>query len=208
MNETRHPVRLVLPAPTPRLALSQIATTWMVRDMINTPANLLGPAELGARFGAAVTTISGPELTSRYPRDRGRRGRPCARPRALHLAWSGSGAGQDAPLVALCGKGVCFDSGGLDVKPAAGMLRLKEDMGGAAVALGLARLVIEADLPIRLSLRIRAVENSVSGSAMRPLDVVRTRHGLTVEVGKPPTQRGSWCWLTSRRKRRRKIPRC
>ena len=99
------------------------------------------------------------------------------------LEWRGSAAGDDAPLVSLCGKGVVFDTGGLDLKPSAGMLRMKKDMGGAAITLALAQLVMAADLPLRLELRLGCVENSISGSAMRPLDVLATRKGLTVEVG-------------------------
>ena len=86
-------------------------------------------------------------------------------------------------MISLCGKGVCFDTGGYDLKPSAAMLRMKKDMGGAAIILGIARLIMEADLPVRLAVRIGCVENSVSGTAMRPLDVVRTRRGLTVEIG-------------------------
>jgi len=85
--------------------------------------------------------------------------------------------------LSLCGKGVCFDTGGYDLKPSAGMLRMKKDMGGAATVLGLARIVMTANLPIRLTVRIGCVENSVSGTAMRPSDVIRTRSGLTVEIG-------------------------
>ena len=99
-----------------------------------------------------------------------------------HLTWRGSRAGADAKLVSLVGKGVCFDSGGLDIKPAAGMLHMKKDMGGAAVVLALAELVMRRDLPLRLAVRIGCVENAVSGAAMRPGDVVRTRAGLTVEI--------------------------
>jgi leucyl aminopeptidase len=99
------------------------------------------------------------------------------------LRWRGSAADDRSPLVALCGKGVCFDTGGYDLKPSAGMLKMKKDMGGAAVALGVARLVMEADLPVRLVTRLGCVENSVSGTAMRPSDVIRTRSGLTVEIG-------------------------
>jgi leucyl aminopeptidase len=99
------------------------------------------------------------------------------------FTWRGSGAHADAPLVSLCGKGVCFDTGGYDIKPAAGMLRMKKDMGGAATVLGIARILMEADLPIRLAVRIGCVENSISGHAMRPGDILRTRRGLTVEVG-------------------------
>jgi leucyl aminopeptidase len=83
----------------------------------------------------------------------------------------------------LCGKGVCFDTGGYDIKPSSGMLRMKKDMGGAATILGLARMIMEADIPVRLVVRIGCVENAISGTAMRPLDVIRTRKGMTVEVG-------------------------
>jgi leucyl aminopeptidase len=99
------------------------------------------------------------------------------------LRWEGSGATPASPLISLCGKGVCFDSGGYDLKPSAGMLRMKKDMGGAAAMMALASMIIQEDLPIRLVLRIGCVENSVSGRAMRPLDVVRTRSGRTVEIG-------------------------
>jgi leucyl aminopeptidase len=99
------------------------------------------------------------------------------------FTWRGSAAGDDAPLISLCGKGVCFDSGGYDLKPAAAMLRMKKDMGGAANVLGIARLLMQADLPIRLAVRLGCVENSISGKAMRPLDVVQTRRGITVEIG-------------------------
>jgi leucyl aminopeptidase len=104
-------------------------------------------------------------------------------PRVVILHWRGSTADDGAPLVSLCGKGVCFDTGGYDLKPSAGMIRMKKDMGGAATVLGLARMIMESDLPIRLAVRIGCVENSVSGHAMRPSDIVRTRSGLTVEIG-------------------------
>ncbi|MBE7212311.1 MAG: leucyl aminopeptidase family protein, partial [Gluconacetobacter diazotrophicus] len=94
-----------------------------------------------------------------------------------------SAAPADAPLLSLCGKGVCFDTGGYDLKQPAGMLRMKKDMGGAAICLALARVVVALDLPVRLELRLGCVENSVSGRAMRPSDVIRTRAGLSVEVG-------------------------
>jgi leucyl aminopeptidase len=89
----------------------------------------------------------------------------------------------DAPLVALCGKGVCFDTGGLDLKPSSAMLRMKKDMGGAALVLGIAEMVMRAGLPVRLMVLVGAVENAVAGNAFRPMDVLRTRAGLTVEVG-------------------------
>ncbi|MDP9096947.1 MAG: leucyl aminopeptidase family protein, partial [Pseudomonadota bacterium] len=99
------------------------------------------------------------------------------------FTWRGSTAGPEAKHISLCGKGVCFDSGGYDLKPSAAMLRMKKDMGGAALMLGLASVIMERDLPLRLTVRIGCVENMVSGEAMRPLDVLRTRRGLTVEVG-------------------------
>jgi leucyl aminopeptidase len=171
-------------------SLSQAAAAWMVRDLINTPANILGPmelaghaAELGRRHGADVSVIAGQALEDGYPAI-ATVGRGSARPPAVAiLRWRGSGAHDGSPLVSLCGKGVCFDTGGYDLKPSAGMLRMKKDMGGAATVLGLARLIIEADLPVRLVTRVGCVENSVSGTAMRPSDVIRTRSGQTVEVG-------------------------
>jgi len=161
-----------------------------VRDLINTPANCLGPTELAAcatglatRYGAAATVATGAALETGYPTIAAV-GRGSARPPAVAvLHWTGSAAQPDAPLLSLCGKGVCFDTGGYDLKPSAGMLRMKKDMGGAAVVLGLARLIMETDLPIRLAVRIGCVENSVSGDAMRPSDIVRTRSGKTVEIG-------------------------
>ncbi|MGH7070014.1 MAG: leucyl aminopeptidase family protein [Acetobacteraceae bacterium] len=190
IKPTRRLVRLVLPTPPPRSAIEQAEATWMVRDLINAPANMLGPAEFAActremacRYGAAVTETHGDTLSARYPAIAAVGAGSARPPVVVHLAWRGSDATDQAPLVALCGKGVCFDTGGLDVKPSSAMLRMKKDMGGAAVALGLARLLMAADLPIRLSLRIGAVENSISGAAMRPLDIIRTQHGLTVEVG-------------------------
>ncbi len=189
----RAPARLVVPAgpdAEQEAALSQARAAWMVRDLINTPANDLGPAELaafsaalGERFGAIAGVIEGAALEREYPTIAAV-GRGSSRaPRVASFRWAGSTAHAGAPLLSLCGKGVCFDTGGYDLKPSAGMLRMKKDMGGAAAVLGLARLVMEADLPIRLGVRVACVENSVSGTAMRPLDVIRTRAGLTVEVG-------------------------
>ncbi len=164
--------------------------TWLARDLINTPADRLGPAELaaalvtvGAVFGAETGIVTGDALTRDYPAISAV-GAGSERPPAVAvLRWKGSGAALDAPLVSLCGKGVCFDTGGYDLKPSAGMLRMKKDMGGAAIMLGLARVIMAADLPVRLVLRLGCVENSVSGHAMRPSDVLATRRGLFVEVG-------------------------
>jgi leucyl aminopeptidase len=185
----RKPAQLLVPTQ-PGRAEAEAAAIWMVRDLINTPANLLGPVELadcvaalGRRYDAAVTMHEGAVLDAAYPTVAAV-GRGSARPpRVACLQWAGSTAPADAPLLSLCGKGVCFDTGGYDLKSSAGMLRMKKDMGGGATMMGLARLVMEADLPVRLVLRVGCVENSVSGTAMRPLDVIRTRSGRTVEVG-------------------------
>ena len=186
------------PKPISRLAsppggedgLRLARATWLVRDLVNLPASHLGPddlaqaaAALGQRFGAHVELTRGEALEQAYPA-LAAVGRGSARPPVVAvLHWSSPGAGPDAPLVSLCGKGVVFDSGGLDLKPSAGMLRMKKDMGGAALMLGLARLAMEAALPVRLAVRIGCVENLAGAHAMRPLDVLRTRKGLTVEVG-------------------------
>ena len=163
-----------------------IATTW-VRDLVNTPTEDMGPADLEREFlflarefklHARVTV--GEALADGFPLIHAV-GRAAAReraPRLLELEW-----GDPAhPRVALVGKGVCFDTGGLDLKPSAGMLLMKKDMGGAAHAMALARLVMEAGLKVRLHLLVPTVENAVSGNAMRPGDVFPSRAGLTVEV--------------------------
>ena len=185
----RAPARLMAPAGQ-SAAISQAGAIAMVRDLINAPANVLGPVELGdiavglaARHGAIATVVEGSALDAAYPTIAAV-GRGSARPaRVVTFHWRGSKATDESPLVSLCGKGVCFDTGGYDLKPSSGMLRMKKDMGGAATVLGLSRIIMEADLPLRLVTRIGCVENSVSGTAMRPLDVIRTRSGLTVEVG-------------------------
>jgi leucyl aminopeptidase len=162
----------------------------LARSLINMPANYLGPAELAqaaldlaANQAARAERISGAALTSRYPAlaavgagsERG--------PEVVILNWEGSETDINSPLISFCGKGVCFDTGGYDLKPSAGMLRMKKDMGGAAILLGLTSAIISLNLPIRLRLSIGCVENSISGRAMRPSDVLRTHAGLTVEVG-------------------------
>ncbi len=171
-------------------AVAAARAAWLVRDLINTPANLLGPAELGAataalgrRFGAQCQTIAGERLAAEYPAIAAVGQGSERRPLVSMFTWSGGGAGAGAKLVSLCGKGVCFDSGGYDLKPPGAMLRMKKDMGGAALMLGLASMIMQADLPVRLEVRIGCVENMISGAAMRPLDVLRTRRGLTVEIG-------------------------
>ena len=162
------------------------ATCW-VRDLVDTPAADLGPAELEAAaqdlarsFGAKVQVTAGDALEQGYPMIAAV-GQGAAReraPRLIELNW-----GKDsAPRIALVGKGVCFDSGGLDIKPASGMRLMKKDMGGAAHALALARLIMAEKLPVRLHLLIPAVENSVSATAFRPGDVIASRKGLKVEI--------------------------
>ena len=185
----RGPARLVLPEGAGE-ACEAARSVWLARDLVNTPANLLGPHELAeaARevaeaFGARFRRVEGEALEAAYPAIAAVGAGSDRAPVVAVLEWRGSGAGEDAPLVSLCGKGVVFDTGGLDLKPSAGMLRMKKDMGGAAILLGLARLVMAQDLPLRLELRLGCVENSVSGRAMRPMDVLRTRKGLSVEVG-------------------------
>lgn len=185
----RGPALLFVPAGH-ETSLAQASATWMVRDLINTPANVLGPVELAdfsvslaERYGATVKVAQDTALEEAFPTIAAV-GRGSVRPpRVVTFHWRGSSATDASPLLSLCGKGVCFDTGGYDLKPSAGMLRMKKDMGGAATVLGLARLVMHADLPIRLAVRVGCVENSVSGTAMRPSDVVRTRSGLTVEIG-------------------------
>jgi leucyl aminopeptidase len=161
--------------------------TALVRDLVDTPAADLGPAEieqaaaeLAKRSGAQLTVTAGAELAGGYPLVAavGGAATPERAPRLVELEWGKP----DDPRVAIVGKGVCFDSGGLDLKPASGMRIMKKDMGGGAHALALARLVIENRLPIRLHLVIPAVENAVSGAAYRPGDIVKSRKGLFVEI--------------------------
>ena len=179
---------LVAPAGTDleyvRLASQALAEA---RDLINTPANDLGPAELGEavqrlalQHEAECRMIVGEELLRQnYPLIY-EVGKGSARePRLIDMRWGKRGA----PQVTLVGKGVCFDTGGLDIKPSSGMILMKKDMGGAALVLALARMLMDADAPIQLRLLIPAVENSISGRTYRPSDVLRTRLGLTVEIG-------------------------
>lgn len=162
------------------------AATFKVRDLVNTPASDMGPAELEAEVealakanGATLTVTRGDALEQGYPMIHtvgmaAARGRE---PRLIELEWGNP----DHPRLALVGKGVCFDTGGLDIKPSAGMRLMKKDMGGAAHAIALAGLVMAQRLPVRLHLLVAAVENSVAGNAFRPGDVLNTRKGLTVE---------------------------
>ncbi len=161
--------------------------TALVRDLVDTPAADMGPADLEATaralakdHGAKVEVTSGDALATGYPMIAavGQGAASDRAPRLIELRW-----GKDsAPRFAIVGKGVCFDSGGLDLKPASGMRLMKKDMGGAAHALALAKLVMGARLPVRLHLLIPAVENSVSAASYRPGDVLSSRKGLKVEI--------------------------
>ena len=170
------------------LRYAQAAATAMslARDLINTPANHLGPAELEAAVqqlvadtAGAITVTSGEALTRDYPLIAAVGAGSARAARLIDCRWPRPGA----PKVTLVGKGVCFDSGGLDLKSSSAMLLMKKDMGGAACALALAHLLRALDAPVELRLLIPAVENSVSGNAFRPGDVWRSRKGLTVEIG-------------------------
>ena len=159
----------------------------LARDLINTPANDMGPVELeeaartlAGRHGAQVRSIVGDDLISEgFPLVHAV-GRAAARaPRLIDITWGDPGH----PKVTLVGKGVCFDTGGLDIKPESGMLNMKKDMGGAATMLGLAHMLMDRGTKLRLRVLIPAVENAISGSAFRPRDVYHSRKGLTVEIG-------------------------
>jgi leucyl aminopeptidase len=157
---------------------------FLTRDLINTPAQDLGPAELEAAFvalaerhGAAVQVVSGAALETDFPMVHAVGKGSDRAPRIMSLRW-----GQSGPSLTLVGKGVCFDTGGLNLKPSSGMQLMKKDMGGAATVMGLAQMIMELNLPLRLRVIVPAVENSVSGRAMRPKDILTSRKGLTVEV--------------------------
>jgi len=161
----------------------------LARDMVNTPANDMGPLqietiarEIAERYGASLDVVTGDDLLdANYPAVHavGRAAVPARAPRMLELTWGDP----SHPRVALIGKGVVFDTGGLDIKPSGGMRLMKKDMGGAAHALALGRMVMAAGLPVALSVLVPVVENAISGDAMRPGDVLATRAGLSVEVG-------------------------
>ena len=187
-KRTKRAAKLVVPEGIDAEDATRIAEgVFLARDLVNTPSNDMGPAELAeaaanlARsHGAEIEVIEGNKLLKQnYPLVHAV-GRASERaPRLIDLRWGNA----KAPRVTLVGKGVCFDSGGLDLKTSAGMLTMKKDMGGAAVVLGVAHMIMDAKLPLRLRALIPAVENAVSGRAYRPGDVLRSRKGLTVEIG-------------------------
>jgi leucyl aminopeptidase len=180
------PPVLVMPPNADREHVRRLAEAeFLARDLINTPAADMGPAELAAaiagvagRFGAECSQIVGEQLlTEGFPAIHAVGRAAGAPPRLVELRWGSAG-----PRVTLVGKGVCFDTGGLDLKPSSSMALMKKDMGGAACALALAQAVMDAGLDLRLRLLVPAVENSVAGNAYRPGDVLATRKGITVEV--------------------------
>ena len=180
-------ITLQCPASVDRAAVIEAANaSFWVRDMINTPANLFGPDELEAeakqlakQHKASFKVIKDKALAKEFPLIDVVGAASTRPPRLIDFSWGRV----SAPKVTLVGKGVCFDTGGLDIKPSSGMLLMKKDMGGAANVLGLAKLIMSAKLPIRLRVLIPAVENSIAGQAFRPGDVFKTRKGLTVEIG-------------------------
>jgi leucyl aminopeptidase len=183
----KEPRRLLLDEDISGRVQSLLEAQVLVRDLVNTPTEDLGPQQLedvvfkvASRFDADYKSVRGDDLlSSNFPAIHAV-GRASDRaPRLIELSWGK----KDAPILALVGKGVCFDTGGLNLKPTAGMALMKKDMGGAAHALAVAQLVMTHNLPVRLRLLIPAVENSVSGNAYRPGDVIPTRKGLTVEIG-------------------------
>ena len=180
--------QLEIPGGVDGVDLSRIAEgVALARDLINTPANDMGPAELeqaartlAERHGAEVQSIVGDDLLKQsFPLIHAvGRASPRA-PRLIDLTWGD----QAAPKITLVGKGVCFDTGGLDIKPDAGMLIMKKDMGGAANVLAAAHMIMDARLKVRLRVLIPAVENAIAGDAFRPLDIYKSRKGITVEIG-------------------------
>ena len=182
------PAALIIPeAADAARVIAHVEAIWLGRDLINTPSNDMGPAELeiaardlAARHGANVDAVVGDALIEKnFPLIHAvGRASPRA-PRLIDLTWGRP----DAVKITAIGKGICFDTGGLDIKTAAGMLLMKKDMGGAAAALAFAHMVMSAKLDVRLRVLIPAAENAISGSAFRPSDVIRARSGTTVEIG-------------------------
>lgn len=187
-NGSRKSPVLVMPeTANGRQAMAAVEGVWLGRDLINTPANDMGPSELelaaralGARHDAAVEAVIGDDLVEKnFPLIHAV-GRASARPpRLIDLTWGRA----DAVKITLIGKGICFDTGGLDIKNASGMLLMKKDMGGAAAALALAHMIMSAGLDVRLRVLVPAAENAIAGASFRPSDVIRSRAGTTVEIG-------------------------
>jgi leucyl aminopeptidase len=181
-------IKLDLPQSLGREDLERVVeAVTLARDLINTPANDMGPDDLetaartlAGKHGASLkATIGDDLLRDNFPLIHAV-GRAAARaPRLIDMSWGEAGH----PRVTLVGKGVCFDTGGLDIKPESAMLNMKKDMGGAATALALGHMIMARGLPVRLRVLIPAVENAISGSAFRPRDIYTSRKGITVEIG-------------------------
>lgn len=188
-GDKKQPAQLVWPAEADKKTVqSTAAAVYLVRDLVNTPANDMGPAELadaakklaGAFKNTTIKIIIGEDLLKKnYPAvyEVGK-GSPRA-PRFIDLRWGN----KKNPAVTLVGKGVCFDTGGLDIKPGNAMALMKKDMGGAAHVLGLAQMIMSHNLPVYLRVLIPAVENSTGGNSYRPGDIIQTRKGLSIEIG-------------------------
>jgi leucyl aminopeptidase len=183
----RQPAQLLLPASAARdEVVNQVNAMQLVRDLINLPADELNPSRLAEEaiqladsFDAEVSVIVGDELLAAGFNTIHAVGRAADdAPRLIDIRWGNP----EHPKVSLIGKGVCFDSGGLDIKPASGMRTMKKDMGGAANVLGLAQLIMASNLPVRLRVLVPAVENAISGNAYRPGDIIQTYKGISVEV--------------------------
>ena len=186
-GDARGPRRLKIPAGVPVEETARLAAAvWLGRDLINTPANDLGPAELEAsvrdvaeHYGADISVTTGDELLpANFPLLHAVGRGSVRKPRMIDLRWGNAG-----PKVTIIGKGICFDTGGLNIKPGVAMALMKKDMGGAATALALAVMIIGGKLPVQLRLLIPAAENAISGNSFRPSDIIRSRAGITVEVG-------------------------
>ncbi|HTT46580.1 MAG TPA: leucyl aminopeptidase family protein [Pseudolabrys sp.] len=180
-------VRLIVPDGVDGDDLSRIVEgVTLARDLINTPSNDMGPAELeeaaralAKQHGASIHVTAGEALAKQFPLVAAVGAGSARAPRLIDIAWGN----EAAPKITLVGKGVCFDTGGLDIKNDAGMLNMKKDMAGGATALGLAHMIMARKLKLRLRVIIPAVENSISGTSFRPRDIYTSRKGLSVEIG-------------------------
>ena len=187
LKEKAAPPQLVIPEDADTDALSREADACaLLRDLVNTPAADMGPqdiqaaiSDLAERFGAKLTTIIGEELlTQNYPMVHAVGRAAVYEPRFMELEWGDP----SHPSLALVGKGVTFDSGGLDIKPGSGMRIMKKDMGGSAHVIALSQLIMSANLPVHLKLYVPSVENAVAGNSFRPGDILTSRKGLTIEI--------------------------
>jgi leucyl aminopeptidase len=190
-NATPEPAALAVPSGVDLARVRAIVDgVWLGRDLINTPSNDMGPDELEAAartlataHGAIATTTIGDDLAQNFPLIHAvGRASPRA-PRLVDIRWRRAKSAKTAPKVTLIGKGICFDTGGLDLKPSAGMLIMKKDMGGAAAALALGHMIMALGLDLDLRILISIAENSVAGNSFRPMDVITSRSGRTVEIG-------------------------